>query len=183
MKLPGSIRIFAGLFLFAWQLTLSCSVHSLESPADRIILTISGAIGVHNDPGADDSENPDQPTARFDLSMLEAPGVLKVVTETPWTDGLVAFEGVLMRDILDLVEGHGKSVRGVALDDYIVDIPIDDFLKYDVILATRIDGKPMKVRENGPLWIIYPWTDVSELRRPQYYSRSIWQLKSLTVLP
>ncbi len=109
--------------------------------------------------------------------------MIKVATETPWTTGIIEFEGVLVRDLLDFVKADGKTVKAAALDDYVVDIPVEDFLVHDVIIATRIKGKPMRVRENGPLWIIYPWNDVPDLRRPHFYSNSIWQLNSLMVLP
>lgn len=185
MQLFQISRIHAGAFLFLMLSSFSCYAQNLEAlPTGKVILTISGAIEASSDTGtaarADASE---QDTVSFDRAMLEASGMTKITTETPWTEGLVEFEGVLARDLLAKFDTTGKSVQAMALDDYIVDIPIADFLEYDVILATRKNGEPITVRDNGPVWIIYPWTDVAGLRRPQYYSRSIWQLKSLTILP
>ena len=39
----------------------------------------------------------------------------------------------------------------------------------------------MPVREKGPLFVVYPFDDSSELRSSTYYERSIWQLKALDV--
>lgn len=177
-------RISAGVLFLLLQLSLSCHAQALEAPTGRVILTVTGEIGVTNAMAPDaGNDQPQAASAQFDLAQLEALGLMKVATETPWTDGLVQYEGVLVRDLLEFLKADGAFVNAAALDDYIVKLPIEDFLEYDVIIATRIDGKPMRVRQNGPLWIIYPWTDVSELRRPHFYSRSVWQLKTLTVLP
>lgn len=147
-------------------------------------MTMSGAIGDFTEQACDTREASEQsPCVKFDLSSLESLGLTKILTETPWTEGIMNFEGVLVRDVLESVDADGKSVRAIALNDYVVELPIQDFIDHDVIIATRISGQPMKIRDNGPLWIIYPWTENSELRRATYYARSIWQLKSLQVLP
>lgn len=167
--------------LLAVQVALNCHAQSLETPTGPVILTISGEIEPANNPG-DEQENTDvNKTVQFDLAMLEKIGLTRIVTETPWTEGLVNFEGVLFKDLLALINARGSSIRASALDNYSIDIPIEDFLNHDVILATRIDGKALRVRDNGPLWVIYPWTDNSALKRPIYFSRSIWQLHSFTV--
>ena len=41
----------------------------------------------------------------------------------------------------------------------------------------------LTVRQRGPLWVIYPWSDQPNLQNEVYYSRSIWQLKALEVRP
>jgi hypothetical protein len=38
------------------------------------------------------------------------------------------------------------------------------------------------VREKGPLFMIYPFDSDAALRNPLYYSRSVWQLKTIDVL-
>ena len=177
-------KAVVGIFPLLLLLSFNCSAQPLESPSGRIILTVSGDIGVSGNVDQGTGKTGSQaPQVQFDLPMLEAMGLIPITTETPWTTGKIAFEGVLVRDLLAFVKAKGKTIKAAALDDYVVDIPIDDFLKHDVIIATRIQGKPMRVRENGPLWIIYPWDDIPDLRRPHYYSNSIWQLESLMVLP
>ena len=50
-----------------------------------------------------------------------------------------------------------------------------------MLLATRLDGQAMTVREKGPLFIVYPFDDSAELRQERYYARSAWQLRTLEV--
>ena len=65
------------------------------------------------------------------------------------------------------------------MNDYAVDIPIGDARDGGPIIAYEIDGKPMSVREKGPLWIVYPYDSKTEYRTETIYSRSIWQLDRL----
>ena len=69
----------------------------------------------------------------------------------------------------------------MALNDYKVEIPFEDTLAFRVVLATRLDGKTMAVREKGPLFIVYPYDDSADLRNERYYNRSAWQLRTLDV--
>jgi hypothetical protein len=136
-----------------------------------VILEVSGEITNANSDGI----------MAYDLEMLDALGMTTVTTETPWTEGAVSYQGVLARDLLAHAGATGTNVGAVALNDYTVTIPMSDFTDYDVILATRAGGEVLTVRQRGPIWIIYPWSDEPELQNEVYYSRSIWQLKSLTV--
>jgi hypothetical protein len=50
-----------------------------------------------------------------------------------------------------------------------------------VIVAHRIDGQPIPVRERGPFFVIYPFDQAPELRNARYYQRSIWQLEAVEI--
>lgn len=120
---------------------------------------------------------------RFERSDLEDMGLTTIVTDTPWTDGDVIFSGVLVRHLLAKFEVSNGTLRATALNDYSVDLPIDELLRYDVIIAIKRDDQYLTIRDRGPYWVIYPWKDEPELRTELHYSRSIWQLKRLDVLP
>jgi hypothetical protein len=144
---------------------------ALSKPEGRPILEISGIIATTN---AGDK-------AQFDLAMLEKMPPAKLTTSTAWTEGAPVFEGVLMRDLLAAVGAKGDTVTAVALNDYKIDIPMADFQKYPVVLAYRMDGQVLKVREKGPLWIVYPQDDFAELKNKQTQAKWLWQLKELRI--
>jgi hypothetical protein len=82
-----------------------------------------------------------------------------------------------VREVLALVDLEKlEEVRFVAANDYFVEIPTSDFLQYDAILAIEADGKPLSRREKGPIWLMYPISEFSELRNPEYLRRLIWQV-------
>ena len=113
--------------------------------------------------------------------MLEALPQTVIRTETPWTEGVVEFEGPLLRTVLAHVDARGETLEAVALNDYSVDIPVQDTVDYPVILALKMNGNTLRVRNKGPLWVIYPWDDYRALRSESYYARAIWQLRRLIV--
>lgn len=144
---------------------------SLPAPAEKPILTISGKIGVTN------RDN----TAQFDRAMLEALGTTTIETTTPWHEGKNTFEGVSLDKLLKHVGATGQRVVVVALNDYTTDIPIEDFRKFNVILALKRNGEYMPVRDKGPLFIIYPYDSNPDLKSQTYYARSAWQVARIDV--
>ncbi len=144
---------------------------SLPKPQGKPILVISGKIRNTNE-GA---------TAVFDCGQLEALGMETVVTSNPWYDGRQSFAGVRLDKLMQLVGATGKTVEAVALNDYSIPIPIDDFSRFKVILALKRNGKYMPVRDKGPLFIIYPYDSDPQLQSQTYYARSAWQVDRLTV--
>jgi hypothetical protein len=138
--------------------------------ATRPLLSINGAISRTQGESAD-----------FDRETLEALGTKAFETTCPWYTGAVKFEGPLMRDVLARVGADGKTLVVQALNDYVTEIPMDDFKRYDVVLALKRDGEYMSVRDKGPLFIVYPYDSDPELKSQQYYKRSAWQVARMTV--
>ncbi len=113
--------------------------------------------------------------------MLEGLGQVGFQTTTPWYNGPVRFDGVRMTRLMEAVGATGSNVMAVALNDYTTDLPVADFEKYGVLLAIRRDGAYMPVRDKGPLFIVYPFDSMLELKSQQFYSRSAWQVAKLVV--
>ena len=152
----------------------AASVSTLPEPRERVVLTLSGQIGLGN-------RGPQM--AAFDLAMLEALPQHSFETRTPWHVGVVRFSGPLLRDVLARVQAQGQTLRATALNDYRISIPVQDARDFEVIVATRLNGEPMPVRTHGPLFIVYPFDSKPLLQSARFYERSIWQLRSLEVLP
>lgn len=145
---------------------------ALEPPAGKVVLTLSGRISQPNRDGR----------AEFDMAMLEQLPQHSFVTQTPWYSKPRKFTGPLLRDVLAAAGTQGSMLRAIALNDYRVDLPVEDTQRHDVLLARLLDDQPMAVRDKGPLFIVYPFDAKSELRNALYYSRSAWQLKTIEVL-
>ena len=69
----------------------------------------------------------------------------------------------------------------MALNDYEVEIPTQDFYRYPVVLAFEMNGKTLTPRDKGPLWIVYPRDDYSELDGLDTDRKMIWQLVELQI--
>lgn len=140
-------------------------------PKGPVILKIMGAVGAKNTPDA----------AAFDAAILDALPQTTYTATTPWFKEPAQFSGPLLRDVLKLAKAQGTILSAAALNDYKAMIPIDDVTRYDVILARKMNGKPIAVRDKGPIFVMYPFDTVPELKNMVFYSRSIWQLHTIKV--
>jgi hypothetical protein len=120
-------------------------------------------------------------TANLDMDALQNLPTARIETSTVVTDGMHVFTGFLMRYLLDWLEADGDMITAIALNDYIVDIPISDFHEFDVIVAYSMNGVPLRRDDKGPLWIIYPRDDHEILQDIRYDYRWVWQLNRLDV--
>ncbi|MGL4601066.1 MAG: molybdopterin-dependent oxidoreductase [Plesiomonas sp.] len=163
--------LFYTIGLAVSTLLLPTASWALDAITDEPILTISGNI----------SEKNQGETAVFDEQLLDSLPQHKITTLTPWYEGEKTFEGPLIKDVLALVKPNGKNITFVALNDYESTIPTSDIDKYDVILARKINGKVLSVRDKGPLFVIYPFNTNPELKTKLYYSRCAWQVDSIKI--
>lgn len=169
-----SLQLAIGTLVIAvsalWLTAAPAAAAELGAPQGDVILTVEGAIAVRN--AGDHSE--------FDIAMLEALPHTVVKTATPWTEGVATFEGVTLADLLRAVGATGTTIEASALNDYAADLsPADAAM--GAVIAYRVNGNYMSVREKGPLWIIYPFDSNPSLKSETIYSRCVWQLKSLKI--
>jgi hypothetical protein len=158
-------------WLFAGDVPVTQAAGALPLPSGPVLLEITGHIGHRNADGA----------ARFDRQMLEALGTTTLRTSTAWTTGEAEFEGVLARDLLAAVGAEGTTVTATALNDYATAIPIEELRRYPVMLALKMNGEPLKIRDKGPVWIVYPRDQHKELQDSLVDKRWVWQLKGLYI--
>lgn len=150
---------------------VSSQAIALEAPEGPVILVVSGKVGQTN---VGDE-------AHFDKAMLESLGQHETITHTPWHDGVIGFSGPLVRAILEAVDAEGEDIRVIALNEYSATVPISDFKNYDVILAMQANGKALRIRDQGPLFVIYPFDQHPELLDEEIFSRSVWQVARIAV--
>lgn len=112
----------------------------------------------------------------LDGAALMALPHVTINTENEFVDAMTSFTGPLARDVLALVGGVGSTVVLTAVNDYAVEVPVEDFMKYDVVFAMSADGVRFSRRDKGPIWVIYPMSENPELQDPVYNARLIWQL-------
>lgn len=156
----------------AATITLGATAPAVLAQADPL-LTVIGLDGISRPLS-------EQDVADFDWHQIE--------THTRWTEGLRRFRGPLLRDVLTA----NRDTRDVlydlqldlfALNDFSVQIPASDAWDYDVILAREMDGQMMRVRDKGPLWLVYPRDKDPDLQNALIDERWVWQLARITVLP
>lgn len=167
----NSIYRLLMFFVFVLVAAPGHAVTTLPAPSGRVILTVDGRIGTTNAPAK----------AVFDREMLESLAQGTIRTHTPWFEGVRRFEGPLGTALLEAVGAKGTRLVITALNDYSVVVPIEDLKNHGVVFALRLDGEYLRVRDKGPLFLVYPFDDKPDLRNEMIQSRSIWQIKSIRV--
>jgi hypothetical protein len=146
----------------------------LPPPKGNPILSISGKITVHN-AGT---------KALFDMAAIESLGLTGFTTATPWTKK-TDFQGVLLDTLLKRVGAHDATTAiTYALNDYVVEIPLKTppASADGPLMATRMNGQFMPVKQFGPLFVVYNFDKHSEWLNNAMYARCIWQLQRMTIV-
>ena len=158
-----SRRRFVGVATIATVLAGSAAAEQ----HDPVILTVTGLEEVRE----------------YSLAELRAIGIESFETTTIWSDGAQKFTGVPLVALLEDLGIQDGTLSAKAINDYVIDIPVSDGVEDGPILAFEINGKPMSVREKGPLWLVYPYDHNPDYRSEVIYSRSVWQLEAIEILP
>ncbi|HDG1691741.1 TPA: molybdopterin-dependent oxidoreductase [Kluyvera georgiana] len=157
--------------LLSFMVSTQIWAGDLAKPTGKVILTLSGNIENTNRDGK----------AVLDIASLEKLGVVSFQTTSPWYNGRTTFTGIPLQKLMDYVGAKGSVVKVTALNDYTTIIPLSDFKKYNVILALKINGEYMPIRDKGPLFVVYPYDSIPELNNQVYYSRSAWQVSRMDI--
>lgn len=93
---------------------------------------------------------------------------------TRWSKLDTEWEGVLFKDLLPLlgVKPEAKYVMFHADPDYETNVPLEDLLKDDVMLAYRYAGEPLTDKHGWPLRTLVPhryfWKSAKWIRRIEF---------------
>lgn len=163
--------LMATLLVMCSSVSQAGALDFTVDPEQPILLTLSGKIDTYNQ----------QQQLVLNEAQLKAFEQVTLTMKTRWSDDVASYTGPRLRDVLQAAGATASSVTAKAFNDYQIDIPSEDFNRYEVILAMSQDGKALSLRTKGPLWILYPWADHEELNNGTYFSRSIWQLTEIIV--
>jgi len=93
---------------------------------------------------------------------------------TRWSKFGTEWEGILFRDFLKLlkVSPEAKFVMFHADPDYETNVPLEDLLRDDVMLAYRFAGEPLTEKHGWPLRTVVPhryfWKSAKWLRKIEF---------------
>ncbi len=166
---------------FLWVLSPVAGIQAadIESPTGDVLLQIVGAVENSNSVITVDGQ--EQAVTALDMKMLESLPVETITTRTPWTKGDTEFTGVRMNVLMEYVGANDNDITLSALDEYSIDVTDPEYDAYPVILAYKVDGEYISVRELGPLWVMYPFDDYPDLDTSTNKARSVWQLTHIWV--
>lgn len=142
---------------------------AIAAPTGAVVLTVTGDIAVHNTGRALD----------LDLAAIERLGVRSVTVYEPFEKRDIEFEVVDLATVLEAagVAGRAESIHLTALDDYQMDLSIEDIHDGGVYLATRVGGETIGLDEGGPIRIVFE-DGINAGENPDQW---IWSLREVEV--
>lgn len=97
----------------------------------------------------------DGKSASYTPAELEQFSTYSLITTTPWREEPAEFEGVLLSEIL---AAHGldsaESILVTAENDYSTTLVRELLDSVDILIATRVDGRPHSRRARGPIQFV-----------------------------
>lgn len=113
---------------------------------------------------------------------LEQLGARRLTTITPWRPKPAAFDGVLLSDLL---RANGlwdaEEIHVVAENGYSVTLKSEDWKRWPILIATRVNGKPHTRRERGPIQFVMSMSDHRETGREEHLVKWVWMAKRIEI--
>ena len=155
---------------------------------NRLFLTLFGLLTTLTGPALGQDKNAlrltvsQSETIQLNLEELDALAQIEFTTNTIWLNGETHFSGVSLKALLRQFAIKGNKIEMTALDGYAVSMPIADLEDNAPIISTRLNGKIIPIRENGPYWVVFPYDSDKKYQTEINFARSIWQLKHIRVM-
>ncbi len=105
-----------------------------------------------------------------------------VETETPWTTARSRFTGPAAADVFARAGVDEGLARITAVDGYIVEVDIAEVIALGGVFARTRNGAPLDPDQNGPVWLVYPYDDLSDEDRARAVSgMSPWAIERVEI--
>jgi hypothetical protein len=132
------------------------------TPRDMVLLTMAGQIGKTNRGPIDAKRDvllaalkaEFKSAVEFDRAMLLALPQATVTGQPNTFDKPARFSGPALREVLGFVEAAKLKVTFVALNGFAGWLNPEDIDGSDWILALSVDGVPLGIGQQGPIWLV-----------------------------
>jgi hypothetical protein len=148
--------------LLAFGAFAASAAEKMEAPKEMVLLTVAGDIANTNR----DAFDPDKDSlfARLDISFdrafaFDRPMLLRlkqgsVRAQTAELGREAVFTGPFLKEVLAAVGAARAKVRFIAVNKYEGWLEPEDIDGSDWILALDVDGAPLGLGQQGPIWTI-----------------------------
>ncbi|MEJ8474046.1 molybdopterin-dependent oxidoreductase [Roseibium sp. H3510] len=106
--------------------------------------------------------------------------MVEFIGRTSTDESDMLFQGVLLRDFVDLIGAEDANQITVrASDGHAASLPREDWQRWPIVLVTRAKGKSLTIRQRGPARIVYPSKRYPDLTKQIYDDRSVWLIRNI----
>jgi len=139
----------------------------LAKPNGKAVLRIAGVA----------EGNVARDRTELDFATLDTLATQSLTTYEPFLKRDITFTGVSLGQVLEAagVRSTSRTIFMHALDDYHVELPLAGLAK-DALLATRAGGRPIALKDGGPIRVVFPRKSAIGAVTDNW----IWSLDSIT---
>jgi hypothetical protein len=121
-----------------------------------------------------------QAPTQITVAELERLPQTELTTFDPYREAQATYQGVLLSD---LVAAYGTAATQVlllkAIDEYLVEFHRQEWTERQLLLALRMDGHLLSLRDKGPFKVVMP---MAENDNRHYTPKWIWMVTSIEFL-
>ncbi len=147
--------------LITFILALSFSTVSLAI-TDEVVLTIF---------------EEGEPLQKYSQKMLDVhPESFSLSTMTPWTNAVDQYKAIPLKSILGSIINKYDTLHLKAENGFEVHENIRFLLDADAFLAFKKNGQFMRLRDKGPVWLLFPYSQRPKLDDAFHNQVAVWML-------
>ncbi|MCP4294954.1 MAG: molybdopterin-dependent oxidoreductase [Proteobacteria bacterium] len=114
------------------------------------------------------------------ITDIEQSSLTEYRVRDPYTKKDTTYKGVLLRDFIKKYGHHNvKKIIMLAIDGYRVEFLIDEWARWDILLATQKNGYYMGIKQGGPARIVFPYHKSKDIDKVKSHPKWIWQIKKI----
>lgn len=118
--------------------------------------------------------------ARVTVDDLEKLKTTSYVTFNPFEERENLYSGVLLEELASrFAVPECSAIKLTANDGYRVEFTKEEWQRWDILLATQVNGSYIDVSSAGPARIVMPYSSLGRDDRDIYTPKWIWMIKSI----
>ena len=170
-RIPFVLALAVSLMAVSPMAASPAAADPLPSPEGPVVLTITGETDAANSPEG----------VKLDLATLRRFPEREIRTTTYWHEGEQHFRGVSALALLEALGVREGVIEARASDDYTVRIPLEALKAYEPVFALELNGDGLEDEAEGPVWLVFPYDEMTPEERERYTAWSIWALEQIKI--
>ncbi len=117
---------------------------------------------------------------KITIKALEANFTLHTVeTYNPWEKRTEVYTGIWVSDLIKTYGQGTTSLKLTAIDDYQVTLNNEEWQNLRILLATKVNGQYIDVKNKGPMRVVFPDYDAANKHYELSLPKWLWMIKRL----
>lgn len=111
------------------------------------------------------------------IEEIEALGLHEFTVYNPFELREEPYAGVFVKDFVEAFGADDvEAISAAAIDDYTITFSREEWLKYPIVFATRVNGENIGFDKKGPMRVIFPEYDPDKSEYQELLPKWMWMI-------